>query len=358
MFHGVILAGGRGERLWPVNRWNHPKHLLISKDGESMLEKSIRRIEALISPKHVMVVTHRNYIDSIRDHLQGRIKVGDFIVEPEGKNTAVAIGLAALKLLKQDPKAIMFVLPADHYIGEEDRLLQVLRAAARITLETDSLVTVGVNPARPEDRYGYIEVGQPMDGEYDVPVFKVTAFKEKPDAKEAEAFLSSGNYLWNSGMYVWRAKVLVDALERFMPELYGGLQAISDDLGTDNEQTALEGLYERIGNISIDYGIMEKAEDVVVIRGSFRWEDFADWEIVTRVHSSGRKHNVISGTVVPIDSNDNLIWCEDGITATLGVSDLIIVKKDDAVLVCSRERAEEVKKIVAALRKKKLDKFT
>ena len=357
MFHGIILAGGRGERLWPVNRRSYPKHLLVSKDGESMLEKSIRRIEALIPPKHVMVVTHRNYITVIKNHLEGRIKVGDFIVEPEGKNTAVAIGLAAFKLVKQDPKAIMFVLPADHHIGEEDRLLQVLRAAARITLETDSLVTIGVNPARPEDRYGYIEVGQPLHGDFEVPVFKVTAFKEKPDHKKAEAFLASGNYLWNSGMYVWRAKVLIDALEQFMPELYGGLQAVSDDLGTEREPDALEGLYERIGNISIDYGIMEKAEDVVVIRGSFRWEDFADWEIVTRVHTSDKKDNVIHGTVVPIESSDNLIWCEDGIIATLDVNDLIIVKKDDAVLVCSRERAEDVKKIVAFLRKHKLDNY-
>ncbi len=357
MFYGVILSGGRGERLWPVNRWDYPKHLLAPIDGESMLEKSIRRIESLVAPKHVIIVTHQNFAGAIKEHLHGRLEVGDLIVEPEGKNTAVAIGLAALKLLKQNPNAIMFVLPADHHVGEEDRWLQALRTAARLTLEGDNFVTIGVNPTRPEPSYGYIEMGKPLVDQYEVPVFRMAGFKEKPTKEEAVAFLARGKYLWNSGMYVWRADSLMDALKQHMPELHGGLMAIADDLGTERELDALRGLYTRIGNVSIDYGIMEKVKGVLVIRGSFLWEDFADWETVARVQAGDAQGNVTRGTTVTLDSHSNLVWCEDGVVATLGVQDLIVVKKQNAVLVCRRNRAEDVKNVVAELREKGLSEL-
>jgi mannose-1-phosphate guanylyltransferase len=357
MFHGVILAGGRGERLWPVNRQNHPKHLLAPKPHETMLEESIRRIEALVPPKHVLVVTHRNYLDAIETHLRGKIEIGGYVVEPQGKNTAVAIGLAALKLLKRDPTATMYVLPADHFVGEEDRLLQALRAAARLTLEGERLVAIGVNPTRPEPNYGYIEMGAPVEGHFDVPVFSAEAFKEKPTTEEAVGLMARGTCLWNTGMYVWKATVLMEALQRFMPELYGGLKAIENDLETEREEDALRGLYTRIGNISIDYGVMEKADNVSVIRGSFVWDDYADWEVVSRVVAADEHGNVIRGNAVTLDSKSTLVWSEDGVIATLGVENLVVVRQGDAVLICPRSRARDVKFVVKELKERGLDEF-
>ena len=357
MFHGVILAGGRGERLWPVNRQNFPKHLLATVHRESMLEDCIRRIEALVPPKHVLVVTHKNYLAAIERHLKGKLAIGGFVVEPQGKNTAIAIGLAAFKLLKQDPAAIMYVLPADHYIAEEDRLHQAFRTAARLTLEQESLVTIGVNPTRPEPNYGYIEMGPSVEGDYEVPVFSAQSFKEKPSAEQAVELMARGTYLWNTGMYVWKARVLIEALEKFMPELYGGLVAIEGDLGTDREEKALEGLYTRIGNVSIDYGVMEKADNVLVIRGSFVWDDFADWEIVARIVAADDDGNVTRGKAVTLDSKNSLVWSEDGVVAVLGVDDMIVVRQGDAVLICPRSKASDVKLIVRELNKRGLDQY-
>ncbi|MBN1425434.1 mannose-1-phosphate guanylyltransferase [Candidatus Fermentibacteria bacterium] len=357
MFHGVILAGGRGERLWPMNTRSHPKHLLTDVHGESMLEKAIRRIHALVPPKHVLVVTHRSYLDAIQEHLEGRIKIGGYVVEPEGRNTAVAIALAAMKLLKADPNAHMFVLPADHFIGEEDRLRQALRTAARLTLEGEKLVTIGVNPTRPETNYGYIEMGRPLEGDYEVPAFSVKAFKEKPDPDDAVDFLARGDFLWNTGMYVWKARVLLDSVKRFMPELNGGLAAIDPDLGTDGEDQALEGLYTRIGNVSIDYGVMEKADNVLVVRGGFVWDDYSDWEIVARVEQEDEDGNVLRGKVVALESQRSLVWSADGVVAALGVEDLVIVRKGNAVLVCPRTKAREVKSVVHELRSGALDEY-
>jgi len=357
MFHGVILAGGRGERMWPVNTRTNPKHLLTDPDGESMLEKAIRRLQALVPPKHVLIVTHRNYLDAIRSHVEGRIKIGGYVVEPEGRNTAVAIALAAMKLLKVDPNAHMFVLPADHFIGEEDRLRQALRTAARLTLEGEKLVTIGVNPTRPETNYGYIEMGKPLEGDYEVPAYTVKAFKEKPEPDDAVDFLARGDFLWNTGMYVWKARVLLDSVKRFMPELNGGLLAVEPEIGTDSEEGALEGLYTRIGNVSIDYGVMEKADNVLVVRGGFVWDDYSDWEIVTRVGVADGNGNVLRGKVVAIESRDSLVVSADGVVAAIGVEDLIIVRKGDAVLVCPRDRARDVKSVVHELRSEGLEQY-
>jgi mannose-1-phosphate guanylyltransferase len=269
----------------------------------------------------------------------------------------VAIGLAALKLLKRDPTATMYVLPADHFVREEDRLLQTLRAAARLTLEGENLVAIGVNPTRPEPNYGYIEMGAPVEGHFDVPVFSAEAFKEKPTTEEAVGFMAQGTFLWNTGMYVWKAKVLIDALERFMPELYGGLLAVEKDLDTEREEEALTGLYTRIGNISIDYGVMEKADNVMVIRGSFVWDDYADWEVVSRVVPGEEDGNVIRGNAVTIDSKNTLVWSEQGVVAAIGVENLIVVKQGDAVLICPRSRARDVKFVVKELKERGLDEF-
>lgn len=351
------MAGGRGERLWPVNTRLQPKHLLAGSDGESMLEKAIKRVLALVPPKHVILVTHRNYVDAIKRHLEGRIAIGGYVVEPEGKNTAVAIALAAMKLLKVDPQAHMFVLPADHYVGEEDRLRQALRTAARLTLEGDKLVTIGVNPTRPETNYGYIEMGKMLDGDYEVPVYTVKAFKEKPDPEMAVEFLAKGDFLWNTGMYVWKARVLLESVKKYMPELNGGLTAVEPALGTDQEQAALEGLYTRIGNVSIDYGVMEKADNVLVVRGGFVWDDFSDWEIVARVEPSDAQGNVVKGKAVVLDSSDSVVWSEDGLVAVLGLDHMVVVRKGDAVLVCPRSRAREVKAIVHHLKGGPWDEF-
>jgi mannose-1-phosphate guanylyltransferase len=357
MFYGVVLVGGRGERFWPLARRDVPKQLLPASGPRSMLVETVARVEALVPPKRLIIVGTKNSETIINEEIAD-LEVGTVLFEPQGKNTAVAIGLAAAYLDRRDPRATMFVLPADHHIEEQDRYLNVLEAAARLAMASDALVAVGITPTWPSTRYGYIEMAEHVPSTGDVLAFRVKDFKEKPNKSTARKFVADGHHLWNSGMYVWRTNAILEAIEKHMPALGAWLHKLRPSIGGPDEERIVEEMYEDVENLSIDCGVMEKADNVVVVKGNFVWEDIGDWDSLRITRSRDESGNVTLGSTVAVET-ENCILCSThgAVVASLGVKDLIVVHSRNATLVCPRSLADDVKNVVRALEEKGLTEY-
>lgn len=354
----VILAGGSGTRFWPLSRKKTPKQLMSVFGGRSMLQRTVERILPL-NPEGIFVVT--NTLQARETERQLSFVTGDLLTiveEPLARNTAPAIGLAAEIIASRDPAGVMAVLPADHYIQDEDAFRAALDQA-RLAAGNMALVTLGIRPTAPETGYGYIEadLAAGHDG-----VFPVRRFLEKPRHEKALELLAAGNYFWNSGMFVWRADVIIDRIRTHMPDLYTGLESLRvpprlREIRAMARQ--VEALYETIQAESIDYGVMEKADGVVVIPSSFGWSDVGSWSALPALLEADDCGNVTidNSPVVSLDSHGCLVLGGEKLVALLGVSDLVVVNTGDAVLVCPRERAQEVKHIVEALAGRGLNGF-
>jgi mannose-1-phosphate guanylyltransferase len=287
----VIMAGGVGTRFWPRSREKTPKHLLQIFGKGTMLQNTVKRLEALIDIHDVFIVTNRLQKSLIEKQLPA-LPSENLIIEPVGRNTAACIGLAALHVRSLHPEAVMIVLPADHLIGDEAEFCRVLQVAVDTAFESKSLLTIGIKPTHPETGYGYIQMFNEEGNHnpyFSRGVLKVKTFAEKPNLETAVQFLASGDFLWNSGMFVWRADTILHQIEKCLPELYTELAKIDKALGTPQYQSTLETVYGLIRGTSIDYGVMEKAEQVYVIPGSFGWNDIGSWDEVFRV--SGKDDN-------------------------------------------------------------------
>ncbi|MDI6739478.1 MAG: sugar phosphate nucleotidyltransferase [Candidatus Edwardsbacteria bacterium] len=345
--HAVILAGGRGERFWPQSREKKPKQLLAFTRGKSMLEETIGRIEPLAPAANQWIITSADLVPVIKKMgVLSRHLVG----EPAGRNTAPAIALAAAEINKLDPGAIMIVLPSDHSIKHVPKFRETLKTAVNLA-QKKYLVAIGIAPDRPETGYGYIERGEIL-GECVIPCFAVRSFREKPDALTAERFVRSGYFYWNGGIFAWRADVILQNIERLMPDLFKRLGAWQDKGGLAAGMKAFAGFYQDVEKISIDYGVMEKADRVAVVKGDFGWDDLGSWEAIERFYPADANRNVAVGEAVAVDSAGNITVGDEGVIATLGVNDLIVVRSGDAVLVCHRSRAQEVRKALAEMRKR------
>lgn len=355
MIHGVIMAGGIGMRFWPKSRKDTPKQILKIVDDTPLLTATVRRIRPMIPLENTWVVTNADQKAILKTHLP-ELDDGQFIVEPTGKNTAPCIGLAAIRLRKIDPEAVMIVLPADHRITEDEKFLECLKVASDQAVQSQCLVTIGIQPTRPETGYGYIQYNQALDSG-DKQVYHVKTFAEKPSLATAKLFLRSGDFLWNSGIFVWTADRIIAEIEEHLPELYMGLRELDKAIGTKQWTETLEQVYRSIKSISIDYGVMEHASRVCVVRGDFLWSDVGSWEEVYRISQKDSAGNATRGETLIIDSEGCLIDSPDRLTAVLGVKDLVVISAPDATLVCSREAAQDVKKVVEALLKKKADKY-
>jgi len=331
----VIMAGGRGERFWPLSRESFPKHLISLTGGKSLLQETLERIKPLIPARDVLVVT-RSSLRRIVERQLPQVPKKNIISEPVGRNTAPCVGLAA-KMIRGN--AVMVVLPADHMIQRQKRFLSIMKKAAALAQETESLITIGIKPSYPATGYGYIEVGKRVGGQ----VFRVKRFVEKPDKKKAEKFFRSGRFFWNSGMFVWKKSVILKAMQDYMPSLCRGLETISS--GNINK------IYPRLPNVSIDYGIMEKAMNSLVIPANFSWEDLGSWESLEKFLSRDENKNAIFGRVSTIDSRNCIMVNRKGLLSTIGISDLVIISTEDATLVFPRGKAQEVKKLVEKLRR-------
>lgn len=357
--YAVILAGGSGTRFWPLSRKKNPKQLMSVFGGKSMLQRTVERVLPL-RPKRVLVVTNALQAEETARQLgeyHGECRI-DIIAEPVGRNTAPAIGLAASIIARYDPDGVMLVLPADHYITQEEKFRQtVLRAgeAAR----NGYLVTMGIVPSRPETGYGYIEAETELRGAGPYPVRR---FVEKPNLAKAVEFLDAGNFYWNSGMFVWRADVILDKIVALMPELSAALARLifSEDIWELTDlKPQIEGIYREIAGESIDFGVMEKADNVVVVPADFGWSDVGSWSALPEVMEPDQAGNVAISVrqELALDAADCLVYGGGKLTALIGVKELIVVDTPDALLVCHRDRAQDVKRIVEELEKRGLAEY-
>ncbi|GEM_PF-41839 len=346
--YALIMAGGFGTRLWPRSRTQHPKQFLDLTGDLSMLQQSQRRLLPLIPPEKTLVATNQRYVDLVERQLPD-LPPENILGEPVGRGTAAAVGLAAVHLRKRDPQAIMAVLTADHLIKKTDAFRNALRAASHVAAE-GWLVTLGIKPGYPETGYGYIERGDFLGMVGDFEGYRVARFVEKPDLETAKAYVESGNYVWNSGMFIWRVSRILEEMEKHMPEMYAGLCTIETAIGTPRFSAVLDETFSQLPNQTIDYGIMEKAERVAVLPVDIGWNDVGSWSAVYDVLPRDQMNNVVVGRHVSPDTKNSLIYSPKRLVATIGLDDIVIVDTDDVLLVCPRSRAQDVKSVVELLR--------
>ncbi len=350
--YAVILAGGSGTRFWPKSRETRPKQLLSLSGSASLLRQTVDRIRPLVPHERILIVAGTALEDGVREALP-ELPSENLILEPVGRNTAPAIGLGALILRRRNPDAVMAVLPADHVVQKEAELLRVLQRAAEIVRDHPFLVTLGIQPTRAETGYGYIEQGALVEpGAY-----RVQCFTEKPDTRTAEAFLRTGRFSWNSGMFVWKASDILAAMQAHCPETHRDLQKIDGALGTQDEAQVLRQVYEEMPAESIDYAVMEKARDIVVIPVDLGWSDVGSWRALEEVLPQDAQGNTLRGQTVLRNTSNSIVVGEKRLIAAVGVNDLIVVETDDAVLVCHKDKAQEVRQVVELLRVRGLDQY-
>ncbi len=345
---GIILAGGIGSRFWPLSRSQYPKQVLRLLGSESMIQSTIERLLPRIPLDRMAVVTNANQADVINLELLRKGWQGiRLILEPEGRNTAPAVGLAAVLLGAEEPNGLMAVFPADHYIRDQASLLAALDRGARWA-EAGYLVTFGIPPSRPETGYGYIKQGTALDAEGTG--FKADRFIEKPDLARAQTFLDEGGYYWNSGIFLFRRDFFLDAMERYLPEVYQGLARLAEDASAGS----LSEVYRDFPSISLDHGIMERAANVAVVPVEMGWNDVGTWGALQDIFAKDAQENVILGRALDRDSRGCTFYAQSRLVATIGLENVIVVDTPDATLVCHRDRVQEVKDLVAELHRQEM----
>lgn len=350
----VIMAGGRGERFWPRSRMREPKQFLNLVGGKTMLQLTVERVEELAGISDTYIVAGSDFKDIIMQQLP-QLPEENIIVEPFGRDTAAAIGLAALVLKRKDPREVMMVLPADHFIGDTPRFREVMKSAVAAAWRGENIVTLGITPHRPETGYGYIFKGEICGTFSGKPAYRVVRFLEKPDYAKAVRLLSTGNYLWNSGMFIWRVDLIRQLIEEHTPQLASGLNKIGQAIGTEQYTAVLGEVYAELPKISVDYGILEKAEKVLVMQGDFGWDDIGSWTALERYAEKDEQGNAIEGRGVFLDTSDTFIYSPGKTVGVIGVESLIVVNDHDSFLVCHKDRAQEIKNVVHALREQGMD---
>jgi len=346
-FYALVMAGGVGTRLWPLSRRNRPKQSLRLVGERTMFEHAVDRIAPLFQPEQIFVVTGVEHVTSLMVQLP-ELPVENFIVEPEGRGTAPCIGLGAIHLRRQDPEAIMAVLTADHFISDIARFRQVLAAAAHVA-EEGHLVTLGIKPSSPSTGYGYIKQGESLDLIEGFSVFRAERFTEKPSLETALHMVESGEYSWNSGMFIWRVDRILEEFQRQMPEFYVQLAEVEAALGTFGYEPTLNRVWPQVARQTIDYGVMEGAEDVAVVPVDIGWSDIGSWANLLELLPADDEGNAIVGPHVGIDTCNTLVFGGKRLIATIGLEGMVIVDTEDALLVCTKEREQEVRALVREL---------
>lgn len=358
-YYAVIMAGGGGTRLWPLSRRSRPKQMLRLIDERSLFQVAVDRLEGLFKPEHILVVTSVEQARVFQADCP-QIPAENFIVEPNGRDTAPAIGLSAVALQQRDPQAVMVVLTADHYIAEEGRFRRILAAARQVALD-GHLVTLGIHPTRPATGYGYIQQGEQL-GVYDGFVaHRVVRFTEKPDQATAEKMLATGDHSWNSGMFVWRVEQVLAEFQRQMPETFAALQQIAGAWGTTEQEAVVQHVWSGIRKISIDYGVMEGAQQVAVMPAEgLGWSDVGSWSSLFELLPTDDEGNIVRcERHLDVDSHNTLVYTTDSerLVVTVGLDDLVIVDTGDVLMICDRDQAQKVRQAVQKMRESELAKY-
>jgi mannose-1-phosphate guanylyltransferase/mannose-6-phosphate isomerase len=349
----VIMAGGSGTRFWPLSRQLFPKQLLRIIGDETLIQQTMRRVVSGAAPDRVMISTNPAQAESIRVQLsewKDALK-DNFVLEPEGRNTAPAIALVALELVRRDPDAVMLVVPADHIVKGQRDFDAAVSLASSLAIQ-GLLVTFGIEPIRPETGYGYIKPDRKrvLARQGKLKGHPVGRFVEKPNAAKAAQYLKAGDYYWNSGMFVWRAATILQEIQRYQPALSRGIETIGSLIEQGISRAAIDEEYRKLPSVSIDTGVMEKSMKAAVVPVTFRWSDVGSWGSLDEVAAKDKSGNVVGGRVVDIDSQRSIIYGDRRVVATIGLTDMVVVDTPDATLVCPKSRAQDVKKVVEILK--------
>ncbi len=346
----VIMAGGVGSRFWPRSKEKSPKQLLKIFGEYTMIQQTVERLSGIIPNENIYIITNKIQKPEIINQLP-EIPCDNVIEEPFGRNTAACIGLASVLIQKKSKDAVTIILPSDHIIKNIEAFHDTLLNAADFAFKSGGLVTIGIVPTRPETGYGYIQIDERKVSEN---IYKVYTFAEKPNYATAMRFMESGDFLWNSGMFIWRTDAVLDEIKLYMPDLADGLKKIKESINTPDYDKILNNVYGRLKNISIDYGIMEKSNKVFLTKGEFVWSDVGSWEEVYQLSEKKPDGNVLNGNIYTDMTVDSYVFSPEKFTAVIGVENLIIINTDDALLVCRRDQAQEVKKVIDFLKMNKL----
>jgi mannose-1-phosphate guanylyltransferase len=306
--------------------------------------------------ENVLVVAGEAHGEELHAQLAG-LPAENILLEPVGRNTAACIGLAALLVQHRDPSAVMVVLPADHLIADENLFVSALRAAVAMARKQPALVTLGIRPASPETGYGYIEAGDQVDKVHEHKFYKVTSFHEKPDVDRAKDYLEKGNFFWNSGMFVWQAEAILAEMKKHLPSLYTDLQRLKPFLDKEGLDQEINNTYANLESISIDYGVMEKANNVLMVPADFGWNDLGSWASMTQVWPKDDQSNAQQGEIVAMESRGNVVFCQGKLCVLLGVDDLIVVDTEDALLVCHMNRAQDIGKVLDLMKQRGMEHY-
>ena len=343
--YGVIMAGGGGTRFWPLSRQTTPKQLLNLSGKDLMVNEAIDRLSKTADKNDIFIVTNKTQVAKMLEATNGRIQKNHILSEPSARNTAACIGYAALEIIKKYGDGIMVITPSDAYIKNESEFTRILGIAVKAAEEKDALVTVGITPTFAATGYGYIKFQKTGES-----VLKVLEFKEKPDEATAKKYVESGEYAWNSGMFIWKASTILKNFERFLPDIYADLQKIGDVMNTADELKVIDEVYPKITSISIDYGIMEKADNVYVVPGEFGWNDVGSFDMLGVLHDADENGNIKIGDQINVDTKNCITYSSGRLVATIGLENVVVIETGDAILVCDKNKVQDVKKVVEQLK--------
>ena len=358
MLHAIIMAGGSGTRFWPASRETCPKQLLALASDQTMMQATVERLAGMVAPEQLLIITNRSLVDVICQQLPD-VPTEQILGEPCRRDTAPCVGLAAALVSAVDPDATMVIMPADHLISPRDVFQQAVHHAIELVdQDPGRIITFGIPATYAASSFGYIERGNETGTASSIPTFAVQQFHEKPSVDVARQYLDAGSFYWNSGIFVWKAATILSALERFQPDIFAHIQVIAEAIGSESFLEVLDREFEAIEGTSIDYAVMERHDNVLVVEAPFQWDDVGNWQSLERIQGADSKGNTIIGQHQGIDTTNSIIRSsEDHLVVTIGLDNFIVVHTDDATLIAHRDNQEAIRQMVEQLREKGLDKY-
>lgn len=353
--YSLIIAGGGGTRFWPISRQRNPKQLLNLSGEDTLINETLKRSNIISKKENVVIVTNEGQGVQLEQIVADRCLHENILMEPAGRNTAAAIGYGAFYIMKKYGDGVMCVFPADHYIKDVKEFENTLKKAIDIAQKGEKLVTIGIKPTFPSTGYGYINYHK--DVKYGDHAYEVEEFVEKPNFERAKSYVESGEYLWNSGMFIWKVSKILEDFKRYLPKIYKKLETLSKYIGTEDEDRMIHEIYPSIQSISIDYGIMERADDVATVPGDFGWNDVGSWDVLGSIYPTDEDGNVKRGNNITLSTRNSIIYGNSRLITTIGVENMIVVETADSILVCDKDKAQDVKKIVQKLKDEKMEEY-